>query len=278
MRIQNGSVQKKHARRSVPTCTAALIVFGLLVTSWSAAASVVPLGAADTFAVLGASTVTNTGATVVTGDLGVSPGTAVTGFGPGVVLNGSIHMNDALAMQAHADASTAYAQLAGETLTTDLSGTNLGGMILTPGVYHFNTVAQLTGTLTLDTGGDPNAAFHFQIGTTLTTDPGSMVAFLNGSSSNVFWQVGTSATIGVDSVLYGNVLADQSITVNSGATIIGRAIAINAAVTLDTDTITVPAVPEPGSWFAGVLALGIIAFTERRRMEKFLVNLSRRDS
>jgi hypothetical protein len=260
--MQNSSAQKKHPRRSTATCTTALIVFGLLVTSWSAAASVVPLGAADTFAVLGASTVTNTGATVVTGDLGVSPGTAVTGFGPGVVLNGSIHMNDTLAMQAHADAATAYAQLAGETLTTDLSGQNLGSMILTPGVYHFNTAAQLTGTLILDTQGDPNATFHFQIGTTLTTDPGSMITFLNGSSTNIFWQVGTSATIGVNSVLYGNVLVDQSITVNSGATVIGRLIAINAAVTLDTDTITVPAVPEPGTWFAGVLALALVGFTE----------------
>src|ERR1700719_4553137 len=237
MRMQNGSPKKKRTRRSAATYKAALIIFGLVATSWSAAASVVSLGAADSFAVLGASTVTNTGATIVTGDLGVSPGTAVTGFGPGVVLNGSIHMNDALAMQAHADAATAYAQLAGETLTTDLSGMNLGGMILMPGVYHFGTTAQLTGTLILNTQGDPNATFHFQIGTTLTTDPSSMITFLNGSSTNVFWQVGTSATLGVNSVLYGSVLADQSITVNSGATINGRAIAINAAVTLDTNTI-----------------------------------------
>src|ERR1700680_5215602 len=122
MQIQNSSAQKKHARRSAVTGTAALIVFELLATSWSAAASVVPLGAADTFAVLGGSTVTNTGATIVTGVLVVSPGTAVTGFGPGVVLNGSIHMNDALAMQAHADAATAYGQLTSETFTTDLSG------------------------------------------------------------------------------------------------------------------------------------------------------------
>jgi len=276
--MQNTSAQKKHARRSIARCAAGLIVFWLLATSWSAAASVVSLGAADTFAVLGGSTVTNTGATVVTGDLGVSPGTAVTGFGPGVVLNGSIHMNDALAMQAHADAATAYAQLAGETPTTDLSGMNLGGMILTPGVYHFGTTAQLTGTLTLDTGGDPNAAFHFQIGTTLTTDPSSMITLLNGSSANIFWQVGTSATIGVNSVFYGSILADQSITVNSGATINGRAIAINGAVTLDTNTITAPVVPEPSTWFPGVLALALVGFTERRRTQKFLVNLSRRGS
>src|ERR1700726_2101111 len=237
MRMQNSSAQKKHGRRSAATCAAASIVFGLLATSWSATAAVISLGAADSFAVLGASTVTNTGATVVNGDLGVSPGTAVTGFGPGVVLNGSIHMNDALAMQAHADAATAYAQLAGETPTTDLSGMNLGGMILMPGVYHFGTTAQLSGTLTLNTGGDPNAAFHFQIGTTLTTDPSSLITLLNGNSVNIFWQVGTSATIGVGSVFYGNILADQSITVNNGATINGRAMAINAAVTLDTNTI-----------------------------------------
>ncbi|HWY51223.1 MAG TPA: ice-binding family protein [Chthoniobacterales bacterium] len=273
MQIQNSSAQKKHAHRSASTYTAALIIFGLLATSWSAAAIVVPLGAADSFAVLGASTVTNTGATVVTGDLGVSPGTSVTGFGPGVVLNGSIHSNDTLAMQAHADAATAYGQLVGETFTTDLSGQNLGSMILTPGVYHFNTTAQLTGTLILDTQGDPNAIFHFQIGTTLTTDPGSMITFLNGSSSNVFWQVGTSATLGVNSVLYGSVLADQSITVNSGATVIGRLIAINAAVTLDTDTITVPDIPEPGTWFAGVMALALVGFTERGRIARFLATV-----
>jgi Ice-binding-like len=273
MRIQNSSAQKKHACRSAVTCTAALIVFGLLATSWSAAASVVPLGAADSFAVLGASTVTNTGATIITGDLGVSPGTSVTGFGPGVVLNGSIHSNDTLAMQAHTDAAIAYGQLVGETFTTDLSGQNLGGMILTPGVYHFNTSAQLTGTLTLNTLGDPNAAFHFQIGTALTTDSLSMVTFLNGSSTNIFWQVGSSATIGINSVLYGNVLANQSITVNSGATVIGRLIAINAAVTLDTDTINIPVVPEPSNWLAGVLALALVGFTECRRIGKFLATV-----
>jgi hypothetical protein len=100
-----------------------------------------------------------------------------------------------------------------------------------------------------------------------------MITFLTGSSTNIFWQVGTSATIGVDSVLYGNVLADQSITVNAGATVIGRLIAINAAVTLDTDTITVPAVPEPSTWFAGVIALALVGFTERQRIGKFLATV-----
>jgi hypothetical protein len=271
MRIQNGSAQRKHTRRSTATCTAAFIVFGLLATSWSAAASVVPLGEAENVAVLGSSTVTNAGPTIVTGNVALSsPGVSITGFPPGTIVAGSQYIGPGLANQAHADAVIAYGQLAGETLTTDLSGLNLGGMILTPGVYHFDTTAQLTGTLTLDAGGDPNATFHFQIGTTLTTDPGSMIAFLNGPSTNIFWQVGTSATIGADSVLYGNVLADQSITVSSGATVIGRLIAINAAVTLDTDTITAPVIPEPSTWLAGVLALALVGFTERQRIAKFL--------
>jgi Ice-binding-like len=250
MRKQNGSAQKKHTRRSTATYTAALIVFGLLAMSWSAAAAVVSLGEAENVAVFGGSTVTNAGPTTVTGNVALNPGVSVTGFPPGTILNGSIHINDALANQAHADAATAYAQLAGETLRTDLSRQNLGSIILTPGVYHFNTSAQLTGTLILNTLGDPNATFHFQIGSTLTTAPGSMIAFLNGSSTNIFWQVGTSATIDVNSVLYGNVLADQSITVNSGATVIGRLIAINAAVTL--------------------VALALVGLTERRRIGKFL--------
>src|ERR1700736_4071903 len=220
MRMQNSSAQKKHIRKSTANCAAAVIVFGLLAAPWSAAASVVSLGEAENVAVLGNSTVTNAGPTIVTGNVALSsPGVSVTGFPPGVILNGSIHIGDALANQAHADAATAYGQLVGETFTTDLSGQNLGGMILMPGVYHFGTTAQLTGTLTLNTLGDPNAAFHFQIGTTLTTDPGSMIMLLNGSSANIFWQVGTSATIGVDSVFDGTILANQSITVNSGATI-----------------------------------------------------------
>ena len=232
------------------------------------------LGEAENVAVLGSSTVTNAGPTIVTGNVALSsPGVSITGFPPGTIINGAQYIGPGLADQAHADAVIAYGQLVGEPLTTDLSGQNLGGMILTPGVYHFGTVAQLTGTLTLDTGGDPNATFHFQIGTTLTTDPNSTVTFVNGSSNNVFWQVGTSATIGADSVLSGNVLADQSISVNSGATVIGRLIAINAAVTMDTDTISIPTVPEPGTWFAGVVALALVGFTERRWIETLLAKV-----
>ena len=197
----------------------------------------ISLGAAQHVAVLGSSTVTNAGPTLVIGNVTLSsPGVSITGFPPGTIVAGSQYIGAGLANDAHTDASAAYAQVAGETLTTDLSG-SLGGLTLTPGVYHIGAAALLDGTLSLDTGGDPNAAFHFQIGTTLTTNPDSIITLLNGNTINIFWQVGTSATIGVDSTFYGNILADLSITVNSGATINGRAIAINAAVTLSTNTI-----------------------------------------
>ncbi|MEY2584840.1 MAG: type secretion system secreted protein VgrG [Verrucomicrobiota bacterium] len=213
------------------------IVFLLLAASASALPQPIWLGEAEKVAILGASTVTNAGPTNVIGNLALSPGVSVTGFPPETIVGGSIHIGDALATQAHDDAFTAYNQLAGETFTTNLSGHNLGGMTLTPGVYYFATAAALNGILTLDTGGDPNAAFHFQIGTTLTTAVASNITLLNGNTINIFWQVGTSATIGVGSTFTGNILADQSITINSGATLNGRAIAINAAVTLDTNTI-----------------------------------------
>jgi autotransporter-associated beta strand protein len=237
--MRNSSVQKDHARASTAARAAALIIFGLLATSWPVAAqTAISLGAAANVAVLGSSTVTNTGATTVIGNLALSsPGVSVTGSP--TMVGGAIHIGDPLANQAHADASTAYGLLAGEALTSDLSGQDLGtlGMALTPGVYHFGAAATLNGTLSLNTGGDPNATFIFQIGADLTTGVASAITLLNGNSVNIFWQVGTSATIGVGSTFYGNILADQSITVNSGAIINGRAMAINAAVTLDTNSI-----------------------------------------
>ncbi len=224
---------------SVLSFVSAFVVFSLLATAGSALAQeTISLGAASNVAVLGDSTVTNAGPTTVIGNVALSsPGVSITGFPPGTIVAGAEYIGPGLANNAHNDASAAYAQVAGETFTSDLSGENLGGLTLTPGVYHFATTAELSGTLLLNTEGDPHAAFHFQIGTTLTTDPNSVVSLLNGNTVNIFWQVGTSATIGVDSTLYGNILADQSITVNSGATINGRAMAINAAVTLDTNTI-----------------------------------------
>ena len=160
------------------------------------------LGAAQSFAVLGASTVTNTGSSVITGDLGVSPGTAVTGFPPGLVVSGTIHGADAAALAAQDAVTAAYNSLVGQACTQDLTGQDLGGQTLTAGVYCFSSSAQLTGTLTLNAQGNANAVFIFKMGSTLTTASASSVVLINGGSpGNVFWQVGSSATLGTAHVV-----------------------------------------------------------------------------
>jgi hypothetical protein len=199
-------------------------------------------GAADSFAVLAGSAVTNTATpTIVTGDLGVSPGSAVTGFPPGIVTGGTIHAADPTAAAAQIDLTIAYNNAAGQPATTDLTGQNLGGLTLTPGVYKYSSSAQLTGTVTLS----GNGVFIFQIGSMLTTASASSVLLTNGAQAcNVFWQVGgaaTGATLGTGTAFRGNILALTSITVNTGATIDGRALARNGAVTLDDSHITKPA-------------------------------------
>ena len=207
-----------------------------------ALAQEVSLGSAQSFAVLGASTVTNTGPTIITGDLGVYPGTAITGFfevdgGPGIV-NGTIHAGDAVAAQAQIDAALAYAALVLAPCTTNLSGQDLGGLTLAPGVYCFDTSAQLTGTLNL-VGGGP---WIFQIGSTLTTASNSSV-LVNGhndcNGANVFWQVTSSATIGTGTQFVGNILALASITLNTFANVSGSALALTGAVTMDTNRVSV---------------------------------------
>lgn len=211
------------------------------------------LGSAQSFAVLGGSTVTNTGPTLVTGDLGVWPGTAITGFPPGVV-NGTIHASDAVAHQAQNDVTIAYNALAGMAPNQALTGTDLGGLTLTPGVYFFASSAFLTGTLTLDAMGDPNAMFVFQMGSTLITASNSAVATINGADGcNIYWQVGSSATLGTGTSFEGNILALTSITLTTGANILdGRALARNGAVTMDSNAITADCIPGPG----GCLVLG----------------------
>ncbi|HEU4521753.1 MAG TPA: ice-binding family protein [Thermoanaerobaculia bacterium] len=207
-----------------------------------AAYAQVSLGSAQSFGVLGGSTVTNTGPSVITGDVGVSPGASVTGFPPGVVVGGTIHAGDAVAGTAQTDLTTAYNAAAGTACNTDLTGQDLGGMTLTPGVYCFSSSAGLTGTLTLDFQGNPNAFFLFKIGSTLTTASGSVVQMINAGGStcpqNLFWQVGSSATIGTGSSFLGNILALTSITLTTGANMNGRALARNGAVTLDTNNVT----------------------------------------
>jgi hypothetical protein len=249
----------------------------IILTFAPASAQTAPsLGSAQSFAVLGGSTVTNTGPSVVTGDLGVSPGSAVTGFPPGVVVSGAIHAANAVALAAQNSVITAYNSLASQACTLDLTGQDLGGRTLTPGVYCFSTSAQLTGTLTLNAQGNASAVFIFKIGSTLTTASASSVVMINGGSPcNVFWQVGSSATLGTTTSFIGNILALTSITMNTGANLTGRDLARNGAATLDTNTINaaactaaLPPVPTLPQVFVILLALGLTAagyFQLRRR-------------
>jgi hypothetical protein len=217
----------------------AVLIMCVLGFSTSALAqSAPPLGSAQTFVVLGSTTVTNAGPTIIVGDLGVSPGMAVTGFPPGTVSGGTIHSNDPAASSAQADAQTAYNDLVAEPCGTDLSGLTLGtspgAITLAPGSYCFASSAQLTGTLTLNGAGP----YIFQIGSTLTTGTNSAVVLTNGATAaNVFWQVGSSATLGVDSLVVGSVLAAVSITVDNGTNVEGRVIALGGAVTLVSNTL-----------------------------------------
>jgi hypothetical protein len=202
------------------------------------------LGTAKTFGVLGGQSVTNTGPTVVSKDLGVWPGTSITGFPPGQVAPpGAMHAADAVAQQAQADVTTAYNVLAGLPCGATLTGQDLGGLTLTTGVYCFTSSAQLTGALVLDAQGDPNALFVFQIASTLTTASNSSVALIHGGehcNPNVYWQVGSSATLGTNTTFYGNILALTSITLTTGVTVSGRALARNGSVTLDSNTVVIP--------------------------------------
>jgi len=199
------------------------------------------LGTAQSFAVLGSTTVTNTGPSVITGDLGVSPGTAVTGFPPGTVVGGSIYAADAQAKQARTDATAAYADLAGQACNTTYSvPTDLGGKTFVPGVYCFASSAAITGTLTLNANGNPDAPFIFLIKSTLITASNSSVSLINGAQRcEVYWQVGSSATLGTGTSFVGTVIALASVTLDTNTTASGRAIALDGAVTLDSNTVSV---------------------------------------
>ena len=237
------------------------------------------LGSASSFAVLGGSAVTNTGDTVVYGDLGVWPGSSITGFPPGIV-NGTIYDGNAVAMHAQADAVTALSSLQGMASNANLTGQDLGSVgVLTPGVYTFNSSAQLTGQLSLNFQGLSNVNFVFQIHSTLTTASASSVLLLNmGTNDNVYWAIGSSATVGTTTDFAGNIIADQSITLNTGATIdCGRALAISGAVTMDDNTINnctgVSSVPESGSsvvylLLAGTSCFGAMFYSRRQTTTK----------
>jgi uncharacterized repeat protein (TIGR01451 family) len=221
-------------------CALAVATAALMGMQPGARAATAPvlLGTAASFAVLAGSTITNTGPTVITGDLGLSPGTSVTGFPPGQV-NGTIHAADSSALQAKADLTAAYDDAAARTASATIP-TELGGTTQAPGVYDSAAgTFGITGTLILDAQGDPDAVFIFKAASTLITASASSVSLINGAqASNVFWVVGSSATLGTSSALQGSILALTSITVTAGTTINGRALARNGAVTLDTNTIT----------------------------------------
>ena len=202
----------------------------------------VSLASAAAFTVLGGSTVTNTGtSTTIVGDLGVSPGTAITGLPAGVPTGGTEHLGDPVAAQAEADLTTAYNTLAGMPCDTILTGKDLAGMTLTPGVYCYVGVAgQLSGALTLDAQNNPDALFVIQIASTLTTTNSATVTLINGGQAcNVYWQVGTSATIGESNMFAGNIVAFASITLMANTNLAGRALARTAAVTLDANNVAV---------------------------------------
>ncbi|MDX6554151.1 MAG: hypothetical protein QOD86_346, partial [Miltoncostaeaceae bacterium] len=232
------------ARRRGPPRGLGLMALTLLVTlaiplsQAVAAQPTVGLGTAESFAVLAGAATTNTGPSTIGGDLGVAPGSALTGVPPATV-NGTVHVADAVAGQAQSDLTIAYDDAAGRTPALAMSG-DLGGLTLTRGVYRSGSSLGLTGVLTLDAQGDPDAVFVFQAGSTLITASGSRVRLINGAQPcNVFWQVGSSATLGTSSTFVGTILALTSISMNDGVTVEGRALARNGAVTLIDDTITV---------------------------------------
>jgi hypothetical protein len=236
--------------------TSVALLAALVLAGTSQAATSVGLGTANSFAVLAGAGVTNTGPSVINGDLGTSPLPAVVGFGgaPNGTVNGSIHQADALAGQAQADLTTAYNNASGQGPVITLA-TELGGQTLTPGVYNSESgTFGITGTLTLNGEGNPDAVFIFKAATTLISAPASQVLLINGAQPcHLFWQVGSSATLGTDSGFAGNILALESIQLGSGVTVLGRLLARNASVTLINDTVTRAdcAVPKSGGAAGG---------------------------
>ncbi len=219
--------------------TAALLAVGLAASS-PASAAAPGLGSAAAYSVLGGTTVTNTGSSVLSGDLGVSPGNAITGFSTATV-GGATHAGDAAAAQAQSDLTAAYGVTAGLTPTGTSLGSALVGGVHDPGVYNAASALDMSGAVTLDAQGDPNAVFVFQIGSDFTTASSSSVVLTGAAQAcNVFWQVGSSATLGTNSTFVGTIMALTSITVTTGTTVQGRALARNGAVTLDDNVFSAP--------------------------------------
>ena len=236
----------RRGQKEQPLKLSLLVLWAALGVCLQAAQLPVTLNSAGNFTVLGASTVTNTGPTIVYGSVGLFPGTAVTGFPPGTVVSGAIHAADATAGTAQSDLTTAYNDAAGRTAPITIVVPDIGGQTLPAGLYKTGATPSvgITGTLTLDGGGNANAVFIFQIASTLTTASGSQVVLINGANAaNIFWQVGSSATLGTTSSFKGTILAQISITIKTGAMLNGRALARIGAVTLDSNTMVNPGVP-----------------------------------
>lgn len=286
-------LRSNHVSRSLALLACALgLTLGALPIVAQAAVFKPRLLSAANFTVMAASAITNTGATTITGNLAISPNKAssVTGFPPGLV-TGAKNEDDAVAIKAHSDLVTTYNDAAHATPFHNMSGVNLGGKTLTPGVYHFSSSAQLTGTLTLNGEGTAGSLFIFQIGSALTTASGSRVVLINRASGcNVFWQVTSSATLGTATSFQGNLIALTSITMTTGATIGvggglngGRALARNGALTLDdnvirpptgicTAAVTTVSTPSTGAaptavapWLLGAGVVLLVTATVRRR-------------
>jgi hypothetical protein len=211
--------------------------FVVLESRAVAAPVAVGLGTAGSFSVLAGAGITNTGPSTVSGDIGTFPTSSITGL-TSLTVSGTNHAGDSVTQGAKSDLTTAYTTAAGEGPTTAIAA-DLVGLTLQPGVYNSASAVGLSGVLTLDAAGDPNAVWVFQAGSTLITASGSRVVMLNGAQPcNVYWQVGSSATLGTDSTFTGTILALTSISLQTGATVDGRVLARNGSVTMDTNTIT----------------------------------------
>ncbi len=228
-----------HPRRLRRAGLALVALLALAIVPAAAQAAPVNLATANPFVVLGGAAVTNTGPSVLKGALGISPGTSLTGFSAPATVIGATHANDAVASQAQADLTNAFGVAGGQAVPpgNQLTGIDLGGLSLTAGAYNFSSSAQLTGQLTLDAQGNPNAQFVFIVGSTLTTASASSVNLINGASPcNVFWRIGSSATFGTGTQFQGNVLAHSDISVNNAVNVEGRLLA-GGAITLINDVL-----------------------------------------